>query len=556
MSAFSSWTYCVCLQVFGLPAPHLTTDLEKKNLAHFLKDLQDMKVCTGVTAADLQDLAGPPDGKTTYYKHMQYEHLNGKMSHSSCVKSTQCQLLLRPASLVCKCQPCSQVERQLVEKKRYLVEKLSKPIHAKAPLHNLPKEQLKEAFKQVRHQNNQLQKELQLFKDKMEEESVQLGTNVHSSLCSAVNSKEIKNPLQKLFWEEQQKAFNYKEHGMRWHPMIIRLAILLHSKSPDAYKILRKTGVLHLPGATTLREYTSANHPEEGLQPAVMEDLRKEADKLPEHQRYVVLLHNEMTIRSELIFDLVGFVNKDKWTFDTETENLATHALVFFVVGLNSSLKMSLGYFGTTGATSDELMPLLWTAIGCLEECGFKVAASTSDKASPNQRLYQLHQLPGDDTVCYKAVNLFAPEREVFFISDPPHLIKTVRNNLESSGRIIRRLWKDGSELLWSHIADLYHNAMRIGLRMTQLKHSHIYLNPRSKMNVSLAAQVLSQRVGRVLKDFGGPQVQETAKFVLLMDRFFDCMNTRHLNEGQRKLKPDLDPYRDVNDPRFDFLET
>ena len=75
-------------------------------------------------------------------------------------------------------------------------------------------------------------------------------------------------------------------------------------------------------------------------------------------------------------------------------------------------------------------------------------------------------------------------------------------------------------------------------------------------MNVSLAAQVLSQRVGRVLKDFGGPQVQETAKFVLLMDRFFDCMNTRHLNEGQRKLKPDLDPYRDVNDPRFDFLET
>ena len=86
------------------------------------------------------------------------------------------------------------------------------------------------------------------------------------------------------------------------------------------------------------------------------------------------------------------------------------------------------------------------------------------------------------------------------------------------------------------------------------LTNDHIYLTPHGKMKVNLAAQVLSGRVGRVMQAYGPPEAQETAKFILLMDRFFDCLNTRHLHEGARKLKPDLDPYTSENDPRFTFL--
>ena len=35
-----------------MPAPHLTTDLEKKRLNEFLKELQQMFVCIGVTESD------------------------------------------------------------------------------------------------------------------------------------------------------------------------------------------------------------------------------------------------------------------------------------------------------------------------------------------------------------------------------------------------------------------------------------------------------------------------------------------------------------------------
>ena len=50
---------------------------------------------------------------------------------------------------------------------------------------------------------------------------------------------------------------------------------------------------------------------------------------------------------------------------------------------------------------------------------------------------------------------------------------------------------------------------------------------------------------------YGGDDAQETAGFILLMDRFFDCLNVRSDVEGQRRRKPDMLPYTDVNDARF-----
>ena len=52
----------------------------------------------------------------------------------------------------------------------------------------------------------------------------------------------------------------------------------------------------------------------------------------------------------------------------------------------------------------------------------------------------------------------------------------------------------------------------------------------------------------------GGPEVQETARLLLLMDRFFDCLNVRSFNEGIHTKKPDLLPYRFLDDPRFQAI--
>ena len=43
----------------------------------------------------------------------------------------------------------------------------------------------------------------------------------------------------------------------------------------------------------------------------------------------------------------------------------------------------------------------------------------------------------------------------------------------------------------------------------------------------------------------------ETEKFVRTFDRFFDMLNTRCLEEGVQKIKPDLHPYRSSDDTRL-----
>lgn len=93
-------------------------------------------------------------------------------------------------------------------------------------------------------------------------------------------------------------------------------------------------------------------------------------------RHYVTLLHDEMTIKADLVFDtssgdMVGYVNNSDGTNCAE---LANHVLVFYVVGINSTLSMSMGYFPTKSATAADLFPLLWEAVGLLETvCGLKV---------------------------------------------------------------------------------------------------------------------------------------------------------------------------------------
>ena len=73
-------------------------------------------------------------------------------------------------------------------------------------------------------------------------------------------------------------------------------------------------------------------------------------------------------------------------------------------------------------------------------------------------------------------------------------------------------------------------------------------------MKVSYATQVLSSNVANLLlKDY--PGTEATEKFFKYFDQFFDCVNVRHIYEGQNMRKEFLAPYESPNDPRFNWLE-
>lgn len=64
--------------------------------------------------------------------------------------------------------------------------------------------------------------------------------------------------------------------------------------------------------------------------------------------------------------------------------------------------------------------------------------------------------------------------------------------------------------------------------------------------------QVLSKSVHDAFSYFGDPATKATTKFVLMFDRFFDCMNVRSPNEWITKKKPDLKAYTSTHDARFE----
>ena len=74
-------------------------------------------------------------------------------------------------------------------------------------------------------------------------------------------------------------------------------------------------------------------------------------------ERYVILLFDEMKVKSNLVFDKhtgelksyldLGCVENDFSTLGREIDCLATHALVFYLRGVVTNLKYSLGYFAT-----------------------------------------------------------------------------------------------------------------------------------------------------------------------------------------------------------------
>lgn len=106
-----------------------------------------------------------------------------------------------------------------------------------------------------------------------------------------------------------------------------------------------------------------------------------EADGWETRRKWTLgLLHDEISIKSGLVYDsrsgeLVGFVNSSqRMETSAKAEHLATHALVFMVVGVTSNIKMAICYFPTRTATADEIFPLLWKAVGLLEcVCNLKV---------------------------------------------------------------------------------------------------------------------------------------------------------------------------------------
>ena len=109
------------------------------------------------------------------------------------------------------------------------------------------------------------------------------------------------------------------------------------------------------------------------------------------------------------------------------------------VHGIFKHINFPIAYFPSNGFDSYQLYPCVWEAVRILESVGFKVRGLVSDGATPNRKFYWMHlHFDKDnqkDGVTNWTGNRYASNKKLCFFSDPPHLVKTLRNNWENSHR-------------------------------------------------------------------------------------------------------------------------
>ncbi|XP_046553262.1 uncharacterized protein LOC124262759 [Haliotis rubra] len=407
------------------------------------------------------------------------------------------------------------------------------------------------------------------------EELLQL---VEQYTSDVLRSYPDETSTQRLFWDQQLKYAKLKnKSAMRWHPMMVKWCLYLRSKSQKAYNVARDSGFIALPSTRTLFDYSHVLPSTCGFHERFTEHLIEQAEKCgmykEEWKSYVGILQDEIKVSEGLVYDkksgeLVGYVELDKTGNDiSNMENLlidsdpklAKSILVVMVRGITTSLKYPFFCLATDGITSATLYPPIWETVRILTiECGLKPLFITCDGATPNRKFFKLHRDENLQNTFWTLNPYSFPTRKLYFISDVPHLLKTTRNCFSNSGahNLARNLWKSGKCISWTHIIRLYEDHVETPLftLCPKLTRHHVHLSSFAKMKVNLAAQVLSKTVADALEELYGDHVTETVKFIRHMNRFFDCLNTRHLEEAKRKRNPDLEPYRTQDDSRFHYL--
>ena len=555
-----------------------------KKVVILLEGLSKLRVCVG----------NPDDRFSTFFvdkRECGLGAVNGDFQYSSTLRSAHCELLISGF----RCQSCIRYPGTLRKKESDVRKNTSNPSPNKDLISNhkthstMSKEELCEKIDTLQKKRRSLNSQINTLQEIVQKhiteaeiltESENSDVNELVQECTpSVESEWPAESFQRLFWEEQLKYNKLKDpRGMRWHPMIIKWAIYIKSKGTKAYEAVTNAGFIKMPNIRTLYNYSHFTDSKCGINPQVLEQMIKEAKAKglydEPYKQYVGILQDEVRVKEDLVYDkhsgeLVGFVDLDKTgnqlidlenTLNDESRKLAKYVLLIMVRGACTDFRFPLASYATDGITSDLLYSVIWPAIEAVEVVAdLKIIYITCDGASPNRRFFEIHGDNNGNSITYYTVNPFDPDRKIYFVSDPPHLVKTARNCFANSDshRLTRKLWNNGKSISWMHIVDLYrdHCENIVFSKCPKLKRDHIDLTAFSTMKVNLAAQVFSSTVAHALEEMYGPHVQETVKLVKLMDKFFDCANCRSLNEGIYKRKDNLKPYRDVADPRLQWME-
>ncbi|XP_063859154.1 uncharacterized protein LOC135100120 [Scylla paramamosain] len=151
--------------------------------------------------------------------------------------------------------------------------------------------------------------------------------------------------IQLKLFASQIRLEKVMKKGRRYTKTDASFALVLHHKSPKAYRFMSK--IFALPAVRTLRSWLHSFEFKIGWNECIFKQLKEKADIMDKKDRVCVLMFDAVAIKSGLYYN----TSKDKMEGIEDlgmygrSDKVAKYAMVFMVRGLAHKWKQTLGYF-------------------------------------------------------------------------------------------------------------------------------------------------------------------------------------------------------------------
>jgi len=337
------------------------------------------------------------------------------------------------------------------------------------------------------------------------------------------------------FFMSQMKAFKKKRaQSMRWSEKDKLLALAVYYQGLKTYKFL--SNLFKLPSVSSLRRWMSHINLSPGISNDILKILNRKLCNMTEMDKLCVLTFDEMSVKTALRYDTVSdqFVGLEDYGNGCRGHGLASQALVVMIRGLTSKWKQAVGYYLACGGTkSSMLQSIVSNSIDLVTKAGGCIKMIVCDQGANNRAFYSMIGV----TVEHPYFEHSSGQR-IFCMFDPPHLFKSVRNNLL---KYVFQIGENNQYVDWKYIQQFYDCDSKQALRLCpKLTMQHMEVTNFSKMKVSYAVQVFSKSVAAGIDTYVSlkalPEAaSHTAKFLDMMDKLIDTFNSRSQYAGMLK---------------------
>lgn len=397
-----------------------------------------------------------------------------------------------------------------------------------------------------------------------EKDSLEVALNVIKDIFIFLKSNLKECSSEKLTFILEQITLLVKK--VPYSPDILIFTSLLYHMAPHAYKFLRESGFLTLPHPSTIRRISYPNiEPEKELQDVnFLKYISQKASLLFESDKKIVLLLDEIHVLP--CYDFKGG-NISGATINNESP--ATSAHVFMISSLLSTFKDVIQILPVKSIKSDLLTKIMLKIIIGLEKIGFMVIAIITDNSSVNRK--SVSNLITPSSLQFVYPHPVDNSRPLFYLVDPVHLFKCIRNNWVNQKNPERCFYYPTFDSEFNDLKD-YHTASLDSLERLyasesedllklsfNLSYKALYPSNFEKQNVKLVLQIFNEHVYEGLLVHGSkheiPHIKDTSSFIKVITTWWKIVNVKSPNAGVRLNNKFQFPLTNSpEDPKNEFL--